>query len=314
MARKNIYKDILFGVAVADALGVPVEFKSRESIALNPVTEMTGYGTYNLPPGTFSDDSSLTFCLAEALTQKFSMQKLAENFCAWLYNNYWTANNDVFDVGNATSQAIERLQNGCEPELAGGMETFDNGNGSLMRILPLIILISDKEIEERFLLTKQVSSITHAHIRSVIACFYYLEFARQIIWGTDKFIIYQNLKNEISAFLKRSLINPEEVKLFDRLLKDDIFKLSENEITSSGYVIHSLEASIWCLLTTNNYKEATLKAINLGEDTDTTGAITGGLAALLYGYETIPEKWLQQIYRKKDIDDLANRLQDYADK
>ena len=312
MTDRNIYKDILFGVAVGDALGVPVEFKSRQTILQNPITGMTGFGTYNLPEGTFSDDSSLAFCLAEALTQEFSLKRIADNFVAWLTNNYWTAGGHVFDVGIATSQAIKRLQAGCNPELAGGMEVSDNGNGSLMRILPLLIYIKDKEVGERYQITKQVSSITHGHIRSVIACFYYLEFARQLIQGIDKFEIYRNLQTKIADHLNSLSINPDEIKLFERLLTGNIYELTDKEIRSSGYVLHTLEASIWCLLTTDNYKSATLKAVNLGEDTDTTGAVTGGLVGLLYGFDTIPKSWLEQLARNGDIEDLADRLRDFA--
>ncbi len=312
MKEKNIYKDILFGVAVGDALGVPVEFKSRRTIAEKPVTDMTGFGTYNLPEGTFSDDSSLTFCLAEALTQEFSLQQIGNNFVAWLNNNYWTPRGNVFDIGIATSRAINRFQGGCNPELAGGMDVSDNGNGSLMRILPLLVYIKDKKLSERYQITKQVSSITHGHIRSVIACFYYLEFARQLINGIDKFKIYKNLQTEISEHLNSISINTKETKLFDRLLKENVYELTDKEIFSSGYVLHTLEASIWCLLTTDNYKTATLKAVNLGEDTDTTGAVTGGLAGLLYGFDTIPKSWLQKLARKGDIEDLADRLRDFA--
>lgn len=312
MTNRDIYKDILFGVAVGDALGVPVEFKSRRIIAEQPITDMIGFGTYNLPAGTFSDDSSLTFCLAEALTQEFSLQTIGNNFVAWLYNNYWTPRGIVFDVGIATSQAIKRIQKGCNPELAGGVDISDNGNGSLMRILPLLVYIKNKQIAERYQITKQVSSITHGHIRSVIACFYYLEFARQIANGIDRFQVYKNLQTDISEFLNSLSINPNEIKLFDRLLKGNIFELTENQIFSSGYVLHTLEASIWCLLTTQNYKTATLQAVNLGEDTDTTGAVTGGLAGLHYGFESIPETWVQQLARKDDIEDLTNRLRDFA--
>ena len=314
MKKRNHSRDILLGVAVGDALGVPVEFKSRVSISKTPVTDMIGFGTYNLPPGTFSDDSSLSFCLAEALTEEFSLEKISENFVAWLTNNYWTPRGIVFDVGIATTRAIRRLQNGCNPELAGGIESSDNGNGSLMRILPLVVYIKDKELFERYHIIKQVSSITHGHIRSVIACFYYLEFARQIINGTDKFEIYSNLQEEIPGFLESLSINPDEISLFDRLLNGSIYKLPEEEIHSSGYVLHTLEASIWCLLTTNSYQTATLKAVNLGEDSDTTGAVTGGLAALLYGSESIPQKWLLQLARKEDIENLADRLHTFIEK
>jgi ADP-ribosyl-[dinitrogen reductase] hydrolase len=306
--KNNPIKSALFGVAVGDALGVPVEFKSRDTISENPVTDMLGYGTYNLPPGTWSDDSSLTFCLAEALTQDFDLNTIGQNFVKWYHENYWTPHGNVFDIGIATREAIARLAKGEKPELAGGYDESDNGNGSLMRILPLIFYLVDKPINERFDITKKVSSITHGHIRSVIACFYYLEFAKQIIEGKDKFEIYKNLQTEVLHQLNDQSINPTEIELYDRLLKSDIHTLHENQIQSSGYVLHTLEASIWCLLTTNNYQEAVLKAVNLGLDTDTTGAVTGGLAGLLYGVENIPEKWVQQLARKEDIEDLSERL------
>jgi len=309
---RNIYKDILFGVSIGDALGVPVEFKSREIISQNPVKDMIGFGSYNLPAGTFSDDSSLTFCLAESLTQSFSLQNVADKFILWFRSNYWTPYGNIFDIGNATREAILKVEKGCVPELAGGLEDSQNGNGSLMRILPLIDLTKDLPIEERFLLTKKVSSITHGHIRSIIACFYYLEFARQIILGTEKTSIYEIVRTDVLDFLKRIGISESEIIIFKRLLFDDIIKLRENEIKSKGYVVHTLEASIWCLLTTNDYSSAVLKAVNLGEDTDTTAAVTGGLAGLLYGFDTIPTKWINQLARKEDILDLAERWEKFA--
>lgn len=300
----------LFGVTVGDALGVPVEFNSRQTIAQNPVTDMIGFGTYHLPAGTWSDDSSLTFCLAEALTQDFDLNTIGQNFVKWHQENFWTPRGNVFDIGNATRQAIARLAQGERPDLAGGFDESSNGNGSLMRILPLLFYIQDKPINERYEITKQVSSITHGHIRSVIACFYYLEYALQLFLGKDKFKIYKNLQIEITNHLTSLSINPTEIALFDRLLKNDIHELTEDEIQSGGYVLHTLEASIWCLLTTGNYKKAVLKAVNLGSDTDTTGAVTGGLAGLLYGLDNIPINWIKQLARRDDIENLAERLAD----
>ena len=301
-------KSALLGVAVGDALGVPVEFNSRQTITQNPVTGMIGFGTYNLPAGTWSDDSSLTFCLAEALTQDFDLNTIGQNFVKWYQDDFWTPRGRVFDIGIATRQAIARLAKGEQPEFAGGFDETDNGNGSLMRILPLLFHVQDKPINERYEITKKVSSITHRHIRSVIACFYYLEFARQLFLGKDKFETYTSLKTEITNHLISISINHKEIVLFDRLLKNDIHKQTADEIQSSGYVLHTLEASIWCLLTTDNYKEAVLKAVNLGDDTDTTGAVTGGLAGLLYGLDNIPTNWINQIARKDDIENLAERL------
>jgi len=189
----------------------------------------------------------------------------------------------VFDIGNTTLQAIYCLKSGLRPDLAGSIDGDSNGNGSLMRILPLLFYLLDKDSHERFELTKQVSSITHGHIHSVIACYYYLEFAKQLFVKKDKFEIYKDLKKEISEDFLFFIEDRSEVEVFNRLLKGNIFELPEEKIYSSGYVVHTLEASIWCLLSTDNYKDAVLKAVNLGDDTDTTGAVTGGLAGLLYG-------------------------------
>jgi ADP-ribosyl-[dinitrogen reductase] hydrolase len=306
--NSSIAKSVLFGVAIGDALGVPVEFMKRESLRSSPITKMIGYGSHNVKAGTFSDDSSLTFCLAEALTEGFDLNTIAQYFEHWRYQGFWTASGDVFDIGNATQQAIDKFKNGERPELSGGSDASSNGNGSLMRILPLALYLLDKPMNERFELTKQVSSITHRHIRSVIACFYYLEFARQLISKVDKFGIYNNLKTEIPEFLISQSVSRREIDFFDNLLKEDISDFTESEISSSGYVLHTLEASIWCLLKTDNYKDCVLKAVNLGFDTDTTGAVAGGLAGILYGFESIPDEWIRTIARKNDIEDLALRL------
>ncbi|MDR3250815.1 MAG: ADP-ribosylglycohydrolase family protein [Tannerella sp.] len=309
-------KALLFGVAVGDALGVPAEFSSRQEMKQNPVTDMRGYGTYNLPPGTWSDDSSLTFCLAEALARDFDLYVIAENFIKWYYQNYWTATGNVFDVGIATKAAINSLNHsgGITPDKAGGFRDTDNGNGSLMRIAPLAFYLFDRQIDERFEITRQVSAITHGHIRSVIACFYCLEYAKQLLEGKDKLIAYRNLQSEIAAYLSFRSIPQSETAKFDRLLKGNIYDAKEEEIHSSGYVLHTLEAAVWCLLTTENYRDAVLKAVNPGEDTDTTAAVTGALAGLCYGLENIPQEWRKQIARRHDIEDLAERLLLYLQK
>lgn len=305
--NRNFLKDILYGVAVGDALGVPVEFKSRYYLRQNPVNTMQGFGTHDVKAGVWSDDSSLTFCLAESINEGLDLQQLANKFIAWKNENYWTPEGEVFDIGIASSLAIDRLANGVNPELAGGIEEFDNGNGSLMRILPLVLYCKDKTISERFQITKAVSSLTHGHIRSVIGCFYYLEFAKQIMEGKDKCEIYENLKTEVTGFLKSLIINSSEIAIYNRLLNDNIYELEEDEIKSSGYVVHTLEASIWCLLTTDNYVDAVLKAVNLGEDTDTSGAVTGGLAGMLYGFKTIPQFWIDVLAKKEDINKLIHQ-------
>jgi ADP-ribosyl-[dinitrogen reductase] hydrolase len=304
----DIIKSVLFGVAIGDALGVPVEFENREYLRNNPITDMIGYGTHNQPPGTFSDDSSLTFCLADALTNRFDLRRVGNNLVKWNDNNFWTARGNVFDVGIATKKAIDRLRDGVKPDLAGGVDEYSNGNGSLMRIAPLLFYLLNKPTEQRFKIIKQVSSITHRHIRSIIACFYYLEFARLLYEGIDKYKIYRTLQADISGYLNSINLDPEEISEYDRLLNRNIYDLYEDDIYSDGYVVHTLEASIWSLMTTSTFKAAVLKSVNLGEDSDTTGAVTGGLAGLLYGIDSIPKIWIRQIARNQEIKELAKRL------
>lgn len=305
---KNNLQTILIGTAVGDALGVPVEFQPRGYLKANPVTDMREYGTHEQPKGTWSDDTSLMLCLAESMREGLDIHNLAQKFIAWKNDNLWTPHGWVFDIGAGTRVAIERLEDGIAPELAGGFDERDNGNGSLMRILPLVLHIKDLDIEERYEWTKKISSITHAHFRSVMACFYYLEFAKKIIEGKDKFRAYNELQSELTQYFEQRKINPIEINKFHRLLNDDISKVEEDNIKSSGYVMDTLEASIWCILTTNNYKDAVLKSVNLGHDTDTTGAVTGGLAALIYGMNTIPKEWINTLVRKDDIINLTKCL------
>lgn len=305
----NKIKSGLFGLAIGDALGVPVEFESRAFLKENPVTEMTGFGTHNQPIGTWSDDSSLTFCLAESLCKGFDLSDIARNFVKWYSSEFWTPHGEVFDIGIATRNAIHNIGKGHEPELSGGFEEKDNGNGSLMRILPLVFYLeSEKDIEVIYQKVKAVSSITHAHFRSVFACFIYVVYCLEILNGKDKTESYKEMQKIIAVFLKDKKFNPIEIQLFDRVLKDNIAEYAENEIHSSGYVLHSLEASLWCFLNSNSYEETVLKAVNLGGDTDTTGAISGGLAGIYYGIENIPKKWIENLVRRNDIKDLAERL------
>ncbi len=146
------------------------------------------------------------------------------------------------------------------------------------------------------------------HIFVVIACFYYLEFARLLLAGKDKFEVYGELQTVVPTFLNSLNVDSTEISLFDRLFKKNIYEFPESEIESSGYVINTLEASIWCLLTTNNYRETVLKAVNLGDDTDTNSAVVGGLSVILYGLENIPKEWINKLARRNDIEDLAVRL------
>lgn len=305
----NKIQSALFGLAIGDALGVPVEFESRAYLKENPVSEMFGFGTHNQPLGTWSDDSSLAFCLAESLCKEFDLSDIARNFVRWYNGELWTPHGEVFDIGIATRNAIHNIGKGHEPQLCGGFEEKDNGNGSLMRILPLVFYLeSEEDIEVVYQKVKAVSSITHAHFRSVFACFIYVIYCLQILKGKDKVEAYKQMQNILAEFLVDKKFNLDEIQLFNRVLEHDISEYSEANIHSSGYVLDSLQASLWSFLNSNSYEETVLKAVNLGGDTDTTGAISGGLAGIYYGIENIPKKWIEVLVRKNDIQLLAKKL------
>ena len=296
----------LFGVCVGDALGVSSEFKSRQSLSLHPVTDMVGNGTHKQPLGTWSDDSSLTFCLAESLCIGFDTSDIAEKFIAWACKNYWTPHGKVFDIGNATSVAILNLQRGVEPEKAGGTTVYTNGNGSLMRCLPIAFYLQAYQ-GDKFEIVEKVSSITHGHIISKIACSIYIEIVLNILKGLSPKESYESMKPIIIDYYTGKGFK-DSLKDFEHVLQYDISKFTEDAIKSSGYVVDTLEASIWCLLTTNSYKEAVLKAVNLGDDTDTTGAVTGGLSGIYYGFDSIPKEWLESMAKSGNIKNLGQRL------
>jgi len=293
----------LWGAIIGDALGVPVEFKSREEVRRSPVTTMRGYGTFNLPPGSWSDDSSLMLCTAESLLNGFDTDLMGKLFIRWLNDAYWTPWGDVFDVGGATHSAIKRMIRGIPPEEAGVDNERDNGNGSLMRILPVSIYFAGYPVQDILNNTHRASSLTHRHTRSLIACGIYSLMVSALLQDKRPYDSYKYAINQAQISYDKRPYSDELVH-FRRILTGDIHKLPEDEIQSSGYVVHTLEASIWCLLNSNTFTEAVLKAVNLGDDTDTTGIVTGGLAGIHYGFGAIPEEWINTIARKEDIERL----------
>jgi ADP-ribosylglycohydrolase len=233
---------------------------------------------------------------------------MAGHFVRWFKEGYWSARGTAFDIGHTTQVAIQRLDEGVPPEKAGPDREASNGNGALMRISPLAFWFDRQTIPERFRLVRRAASVTHGHIRSAMACFYYVEFARLLLAGMDKFAAYRQLQDEMRLSLPVLVGDPAEIALLGRLMSGALADQPEGRIRGSGYVLHTLEASLWCLLTTNTYRDAVLRAVNLGEDTDTTAAVTGALAGICYGAGQIPGEWLDQLARREDIEDLARRF------
>lgn len=307
--------NMFLGLSLADALGVPVEFKSREFLEKSPVSSMLEYGTYNQKAGTWSDDSSLTFCLAESLCNGYDLSDMASKFIKWKQADLWTPHGSVFDIGIQTRSSINTLQQILKDEdydalkfLKYEVDEHTNGNGSLMRILPLLFYIKGKSIKEQFGIIWEVSALTHGHIRSAISCLIYLKFAEYVIEGLPLELAYSNMQKDIKQFFKDEEISEYEMKHFKRLIENDISIINIDEVKSDGYVINTLEASFWCLLTTKSYLDAVFKSINLGEDTDTTATVVGGIAGLMYGLDEVPNEWMNALARKNDIIELSEEF------
>lgn len=307
MKEERIIGGIL-GVVAGDALGLPIQFLSRTEVRQNPVTEMRGGGAFDTPPGTWSDDGSLTLCLVKSLIEKgYDLSDIAERFVRWFQDGYFTPFDQSFDIGYSTRVAMRRLIKGVLPLEAGPADEGNNGNGSLMRILPAALYfchLPDTEMIERVC---EISKITHGHPRSQLGCSLYALFVKDLFLGKSPEEAYINLQDKGKEVFRGTVLQSELIH-YRRLIEGTLPQLNEDEIESSGYVVHSLEAAIWCFLTTRSYKEALLKAVNLGLDTDTVGAITGGLAGVHYGLKGIPEEWLTPIIKYPDILELGRKF------
>ena len=311
----NIWLNGIMGVVVGDALGCPVQFESRDEVARHPVTGMRGYGTFNLPEGSWTDDSSLTIALLESIRRvgEIDLGDIMENFMKWLYDGEFTPYGESYDIGRGTMQAINRYKKNRKAKKCGGDEEWNNGNGSLMRIMPACLYCSVMESSGMYSdrdaidVIHSVGGLTHAHIRSNIACGLYFFMAKYILFreGSLQERIQEGLTQGF-AFYESYLADKENLHYYDRLKDLEAFKsLPADKIKSTGYVVDALEAAVWSLITTDSFDQALLKAVNLGDDTDTVGAIAGGLAGLYYGYDSIPEDWLSAIKRREWIEEMC---------
>ena len=313
--NSNIWLNGVMGVVVGDALGCPVQFESRAGVAGHPVTGMRGYGTFNLPEGSWTDDSSLTLALLESIRRKktIDLDDIMGNFMLWLYEGEFTPYGRAYDIGSGTMQAISRYRKNRKAKKCGGDEEWNNGNGSLMRILPACIYCSEMKTRGEFSDRDAVETIhaagglTHAHIRSNIACGLYFFMVHQILTGSGSLQDrLQEGMTEGHSFYEAYLADKENLHFYDRLKDLAVFSgIPADGIKSSGYVVDSLEAAVWSLITTDRFDAALLRAVNLGEDTDTVGAIAGGLGGLYYGYDAVPEEWLSVIKRREWIEELC---------
>ena len=309
----SIWKNSIMGVVVGDALGCPVQFESRAEVARHPVTGMRGYGTFNLPAGSWTDDSSLTLALLESIKRIGGIDcvDIMDNFVKWLDDGAFTPYGYAYDIGRGTINAIRKYKRDHKAHEAGSAAENNNGNGSLMRIMPAVLYCIEKNIphDEAIDIIHRVGGLTHGHIRAKIACGLYYFMAEAIVshGGSLSERLQKGLEDGF-AFYEAHLADHEELAHYDRLRDLERFAgLGEDSIRSTGYVVDALEAAVWSLATTDSFEDALLKAVNLGDDTDTVGAIAGGLAGLYY--QAMPEAWTEALQRREWIENLIEETE-----
>lgn len=298
----------IVGFAIGDALGVPVEFKSREELIQNPIINMKGYGSHKVPKGCWSDDTSMTLATIDSIIENkdINTNDIADKFLKWFRNAEYTATEEVFDIGRTTLQALAKYELRLDKASNCGEDNeLSNGNGSLMRMLPIVYYCFSKELKDNEIIkiVSDVSSITHKHEISILGCYIYVVFAIELL----------KEKNPKGAYKKVRKLNYTRFSnyardKYNRILKKDINKYKLEEIKSTGYIVDTLETVIWVLLNTKNYNEAVIGAVNLGDDTDTVGACTGGLAGIYYGMDNIKNEWKQDLLKYDYIIELCNKF------
>jgi len=298
IALKSRYGGCLCGLAVGDAVGTTVEFKPRGSFA--PVTDMVGGGPFGLQPGQWTDDTSMALCLAESLLEKhgFDARDQMARYLNWYRSGYWSSTGSCFDIGNTVREALESFEDSGQP-YSGSFSRAAAGNGSLMRLAPVVLYFYPQmPVVLRF--AASGSRTTHGATEAVECC--------QLL----AFILTQCL----SGMSKDEVLNATELVLTElavgSVASGAYRGKREDQIVGSGYAVASLEAALWCFARTDTFREAVLTAANLGDDADTTAAIVGQIAGAFYGIEGIPAHWLQRLWMKDKILELAETICDRA--
>ena len=290
----NRFRGCLLGLAVGDAIGTTVEFKPRGSFPT--VTDMVGGGPFHLKPGQWTDDTSMALCLATSLifNNGFDPIDQMDRYWDWYQNGYLSSTGEFFDIGNTIREALERYKHTGNP-FSGSTSPDMAGNGSLMRLAP-VPMFYFPDLEKIIHFAGESSRTTHGALECLEACRLFAEMIFRAISGMSKDDIL------FSSTIKISSPKIKEVASGEYRQK------TTTEIQGTGYVVKSLEAALWCFYQTDTFESAILRAANLGGDADTTAAICGQIAGAYYGESEIPAEWLERLFMRTEITDLADKL------
>lgn len=297
----------IYGLLIGDALGVPYEFHKAFQIPVYDKIEMVPPPDFQrshvqIAPGTWSDDGAQALCLLDSLIacNGFSLIDFSNRLIAWYQDGYWAVDNNVFDVGVQTSESLNAYRMGMSPEECGILRPNGKGNGALMRVLPLA-LWSQGTDKELVLDAHSQCKITHGHLCNQVCCALYCLTARYLIVQFD----FQTAVKHATQVLRTIY---SEMPAYEEELEWSIRPDEEWRGDGSGYVVDCLRSAFMILGQTNTYEAAVKNSIMLGDDTDTTACVTGGLAGILYGLENIPKRWRDVLRGKEQIEALLMRI------
>lgn len=288
------YLGALLGLACGDAVGTTVEFSARGSF--EPVTDMIGGGPFRLQAGQWTDDTAMALCLAESLLTKqaFDAHDQMTRYLNWWRWGYMSCTGSCFDIGMTVQRALLGFEKAGAP-YCGPTDTYSAGNGSLMRLAP-VVLFAYPDIDNMQEYAANSSRTTHGAEQAIESCQLFASILSNALAGVPKAALLDNLA-----------VTPSWPKLAN-IAAGAFRDKSEAEIRGSGYCVESLEAASWCFHATDDFEQAILRATNLGDDADTTAAITGQLAGAYYGVHGIPQRWLDKLAMREDIAGMASRL------
>jgi ADP-ribosylglycohydrolase len=302
MSRYEHFRGALLGLAVCDALGTTLEFKSPGSF--KPIDDIVGGGPFGLKPGQWTDDTSMALCLAESLVEKqgFDPVDQLERYVSWYRHGHFSCTGRCFDIGTTTWTALETFIATRNP-YSGSTSSHAAGNGSIMRLAPVPMFFASQPIEaiEK---SGESSRTTHGATTCIDACRYFGGLIAGAINGATKDELLSDHGAPTPRYWREFPLCPE----IDEIAAGSFIRRNPPEIKGTGHVVRSLEAALWAFHRGHDFKEGALLAVNLGDDADTTGAVYGQIAGAFYGYDAIPESWRAKVADKELILALADRL------
>lgn len=303
-------KEGIIGLAIGDALGVPTKNQNREYLLDHPILKMTPRVYDGLPKGAWSDSTSLTIATMTAINKKgINYDYIAENCVSWFTSNKFCSVSESFGIDKTTLKALVRFTQRQLPAYECGESGSNSDNNSgLKMMLPLAYYFNaNKESKNTIYdIVKKVTSITHKNDIAVCASYIYVYYLMFILNGNNKFAAIKQLRIVDYSMFKNDILDR-----FSRILVGNIYELDIDEISTSDFVVDTLESVLWCFLKSDNFKDCLVASTNIGGDTSTIGALVGAIAGIYYGTNKIPKDWIDNLRKKDYLTDVSEEYERY---